>query len=74
MSRIFFGNFDLKNGCKNEFEDNNENPAVDSKIGFPLKIDIRADWFHESIPTAWELRVINSKRMWKKASKYLFFE
>ena len=55
VSRIFFGNFDLKNGCKNEFEDNNENPAVDSKIGFPLKIDFKAEWAHESMPTALEL-------------------
>lgn len=27
----------------NEFEDNNENRAADSKIGFPLKIDFKAD-------------------------------
>ena len=31
------------------------NHAVDSKIGFLLKIDFRADWTHEFIPTAWEL-------------------
>ena len=32
-----------------------KNLAADSKIGFPLKIDFRADWTHESNPTAWEL-------------------
>ena len=34
---IFFVNFDIKNGCKNEFEDNNEKYAADSKIRPPLK-------------------------------------
>ena len=32
-----------------------KNHATDSKIGSPLQIDFRADWTHESIPTAWEL-------------------
>ena len=32
-----------------------KNLAAVSKIGFPLKIDFRADWTHESYPTAWEL-------------------
>ena len=32
-----------------------KNHAADSKIGSPLKIDFRADWTHESNPTAWEL-------------------
>ena len=32
-----------------------KNHAADSKIASPLKIDFRADWTHESIPTAWEL-------------------
>ena len=35
-----------------------KNHAADSKIGFPLKIDFRADWTHESIPRAWELTSI----------------
>ena len=52
---IFFVNFDFKNGCKNEFENNNKNQEADSKIGARLKIDFRADWTHESIPTPWEL-------------------
>ena len=33
-----------------------KNHAAELKIGSPLKIDFRADWTHESIPTAWELR------------------
>ena len=33
-----------------------KNYAADSKIGSPLKIDFRAEWTHESIPTAWELK------------------
>ena len=53
---IFFVNFDFKNGCKNKFEDNNENHADDSKIGSPLKIHFKAEWTLESIPTAWELK------------------
>ena len=32
-----------------------KNHAADSKIGYPFKIDSRADWTHESIPTAWEV-------------------
>ena len=52
---IFFVNFDFKNGCKNEFEDNNEKSCSRFKNRVPLKIDFRADWTHESNPTAWEL-------------------
>ena len=32
-----------------------KNLAADSEIGSPQKIDFRADWTHESHPTAWEL-------------------
>ena len=35
-----------------------KNHAADSEIDSPLKIDFRADWTHESIPTAWELSFI----------------
>ena len=52
---FFFVNFDFKNGCKNEFEDNNEKSCGRFENRVPLKIDFRADWAHESIPTAWEL-------------------
>ena len=31
-----------------------KNHAADSKIG--LEIDFRADWTHESFPTAWNLK------------------
>ena len=51
----FFVNFDLNNGCKNEFEDNNEKSCSRFKNKVPRKIDFRADRTHESIPTAWEL-------------------
>ena len=33
-----------------------KNHADDSKIGSPLKIDFEAEWTHESMPTAWELK------------------
>ena len=35
-----------------------KNHAADSKIGSLLKINFRADWTHESNPTAWESRII----------------
>ena len=35
-----------------------KNHADDSKIGFPLKIDFKAKWTHESMPTAWVLTYI----------------
>ena len=35
-----------------------KNHADDSKIGFPLKIDFKAEWTHESMPTAWELTLL----------------
>ena len=55
--RFFFVNFDFKNGCKNEFADNNEKSCSRFKNRVPiLKIDFRADWTHESNPTAWEVR------------------
>ena len=33
-----------------------KNLAADSKIGSPFKIDFKAEWTHESMPTAWVLR------------------
>ena len=35
-----------------------KNLAANSKIGSPFKIDFRADWTHESNPTAWELNYL----------------
>ena len=55
VKEFFFVNFDLKNGCKNEFEDNNEKSCSRIKKG-PLEIDFRADWTHEFISTAWKLK------------------
>ena len=52
---IFFREFDFTNECKNEFEDNKEKSCSRLKNRVPLKIDFRADWTHESMPTAWEL-------------------
>ena len=54
---FFFVNFGFKNGCKNEFEDNNEKSFKRLKNRVPLEIDFRADSTHESIPTGWELIV-----------------
>ena len=34
-----------------------KNHAADLKIGFPFRIDFRADLTYEFIPTAWELSV-----------------
>ena len=41
-----------------------KNHADDSKIGSPLKIDFKAEWTHESMPTAWVLR--NAQNFTKK--------
>ena len=54
VPRNFIVTFALKNGRKNEFEDNNEKSCSRFKKS-PLEIDFRADWTHESIPTASEL-------------------
>ena len=37
-----------------------KNHADDSKIESLLKIDFKAEWTHESMPTAWELKLISS--------------
>ena len=60
----FFVNFDFKNGCKMNLRIKTKNYVADSKIGSPLKIDIRADWTQKSNPTAWELMcTVNEKRL-----------
>ena len=38
-----------------------KNHADDSKIGSSLKIDFKAEWTHESMPTAWVLSEIKIK-------------
>ena len=55
VKEFFFVYYDFKNGCKNEFEDNNEKSCSWFKNKVPQKIDFRADGTHESHPTAWEL-------------------
>ena len=44
-----------------------KNHADDSKIGSPLKIDFKAEWTHESMPTAWVLIFFISKNLPKMA-------
>ena len=43
---IFSINFDFKNGCKNEFEDNNEKSYSRSRKRVCHKIDFKAVWPH----------------------------
>ena len=40
---IFFVNFDFKNECKNEFEDNNEKSCSRFKNRVPLKIALEPE-------------------------------
>ena len=54
--RIFFESFDIKNKGENEFENKNEKSCSRFKNRVPLEIDGRANWTHDSNPTAWELR------------------
>ena len=37
-------NFDFKNGCKNEFKDNNEKSCSWSRNSVSHKIDLKAQW------------------------------
>ena len=51
-----------------------KNYAADSKIGIRLKIDLRADWTHESNPTAWGLMCsVNEKRLIFLTINYIVF-
>ena len=43
VEEFFFVNFNLKNGCNNEFEDDHEKSCSRFKNRVPLKIDFRAD-------------------------------
>ena len=58
IKEFFLANFVSKMNVKMNLRIITKNHAADSKIGFLLKIDFRADWTHESNPTAWELRII----------------
>ena len=44
VKEFFFMNFDLKNGCKNEFKDNNEKSWNWSKNRVSHKNDFKAVW------------------------------
>ena len=41
---IFFMNYDFKNGCRNEFKDNNEKSWSWSENSVAHKIDLKAVW------------------------------
>ena len=58
---IFFVDFYFKNGGKMNLRIITKNHAADSKIGSPLKIDFKAEWTHESMPTASRCRDLNLK-------------
>ena len=46
-AKEFFNmNFDYKNGCKNEFKDNNEKSCSWSRNRVSPKIDFEAQWLH----------------------------
>ena len=60
-----------------------KNHGDDSKIGFPLKIDLKVEWTHESMPTAWVLKtifrifnlglLINDKKPFSRCNNYNSF-
>ena len=54
---IFFRNFDFKNECKNEFEDNNEKLLSWSRKAVSHKFYFTTVWTHESMPTTLELNL-----------------
>ena len=60
VKEFSFIDFDFKNGCKNEFKDNNENHEADS-IGFLTK-SIWKPWDStKAMPTAGEFNYIGKK-------------
>ena len=72
VKEFFFVNFYFKNGCKNEFEDNKEKSCSRFKNRAPLKINFRADWTHESIPTAWEFLEFPATRLFDTSNLFSF--
>ena len=50
-----------KNGCKNEFKDNNENHAADPEIGSLGKSILKSNGRATTRPPAWKLRKIARK-------------
>ena len=61
IKEFFLANFVSKMNVKMNLRIITKNHAADSKIGFLLKIVFRADWTHESNPTAWELNTSERK-------------
>ena len=55
VPRIFFMNFDFKNGCENNFKDNNEKLAADSIKGFLTKLILKPYGVAAAMTTASEL-------------------
>ena len=53
-------------GVKMNFRIVTKNPAADSKKGYPLKIDFRADGTHESHPTACESKIAHQNPFLEK--------
>ena len=41
---FFYINFDFKNGCKNDFKDNNKKSCRSSRNRVSQKIDFKAQW------------------------------
>ena len=56
---IFYMNFDFKNGCENEFKDNNKNNGADPEIGYLTKSISKLNGYATAMPTAWELVIIS---------------
>ena len=49
--------FDFKNGCKNEFNNNNKkNNAADPEIRLLAKLISKSNGCATAMPTAWELK------------------
>ena len=49
-----------------------KNHADDSKIGSSLKIDYKAEWTHESMPTASELKKSSNETSFLNVRKIVF--
>ena len=64
---IFFISFDFRNEFENEFKDNNEKSCSWSRNRVCHKIDFKAVWPHETIPTAWELTCKSSEAKYNKS-------
>ena len=60
--KIFFRNFDFKNGFKNKFENENEKIYTWSRNRVSNKSDFEGIWTHELNPKTWEL---NDLKIWK---------